>query len=645
MCGIAGFWTAEATGPERVDGLTRALRRMIPRGPDQQGMVAWGRPPAAAQRLALGERPAGALSAGIGACRLAIQDLSPAGDQPLLSADGRLALVFNGEIYNFVELRAELEALGRTFAGGSDGEVLLAALDQWGVACLTRLTGMFAFALVDTRRQTLLLGRDFFGIKPLYYSNWNGFSFASQVGALLEVSNAPRDVDDGHLRQYLATGYPETDEGTLFRHVRPLPPGHTLTLCLTSGRAALERYWSLTLGEAVDLPFAEAVSRLRAMFLRSMELHLRSDVPVASALSGGIDSSSIVAAVRHFRGPQEPIHAFTFVADEVPETNEEPFAREVAGHCRAEMHRVRLRTGELPERFDAFVDAQDLPFSSPVVFAQYQVFEAVKAAGFKVMLSGQGPDEFLAGYHTAIAQRMASLARRGRVIGALSLLRRAVADSPVGVRDLARPAAALAAPAWLRRIIRRARGPLPQPAFVDPQWWADAPVPPAPPESCGRDLLRELLREGVVISPLPLMLRVEDRNSMAWSVENRLPFLERELVEFVLSLPEPYLVSPGGVTKHVFREAMRGLTPPAILARRDKMGFPVPISSWLRQVRPFAESTLAALDGARPFRTAALRHLLDEVAPGRSEFSAGAFTAWRLVFLAGWARVFQARFA
>jgi asparagine synthase (glutamine-hydrolysing) len=309
------------------------------------------------------------------------------------------------------------------------------------------------------------------------------------------------------------------------------------------------------------------------------------------------------------------------------------------------MHLVHLRPMDLPDRFQALVRAHDQPFSSPVVFAQYQVFEAVNAAGFKVMLSGQGPDEFLAGYHVSIAHRIASLARKGRVLSASMLLRRATQGGDVRTQDLLRPALGSVLPDGLKdriRSLRRERLPA---RWLNAQWF-EKRIPSVSPRSAvpGNGVFHSMLLRGIEHAPLPLMLRVEDRNSMAFSVENRLPFLTPEIVQFTLSLPEHHLISSSGTTKHVFREAMQGITPQAVLDRRDKMGFPVPLSSWLADVRPWAARTLESLEGVAPFHYPAIRQMLQNFTPGPTEFVPQAFLLWRLIFLAGWAQTFNSRF-
>ncbi|MBI1787426.1 MAG: asparagine synthase (glutamine-hydrolyzing) [Acidobacteria bacterium] len=648
MCGIIGSLRWRDGGVD-VGRVIQGLRALDHRGPDDEGLLLFDAPSGVRQfhgKAGVAEaRHAAPSTLALAACRLAILDCSAAGHQPMASPDGRLFLIYNGEIANYIELRAELEALGHRFVSRADTEVLLHAFQQWGPACLVRLSGMFAFAVLDIQARRLFLARDFFGIKPLYYSTTEqGFSFASQAGALLEGGGVRPSVNPHRLYDYLAHGITDYGDQTLFAEVRQLPPGHYLDIPLDGPVPDPVCYWRIPLDRHSTLSFEQAAEVFRELFLDSVQVHLRSDVPVASALSGGLDSASLLAAMRHAQGRDAPIHTFTFVAPGKEETNEEPWANLAGSAGGAVMHKVYYSPQILRDEFDRLMFLQDAPFSSPVVFAQLQIFREAHELGFKVLLSGQGPDEYLAGYHPHIAARMASLLRQGRWTGAAHLLRRAAALPYFRPGYLSLRAVDLALPAFARSWARRGARRFLTPHWVDARWFRERGVAmeESQPPRAGRLAMRSMLHEGMVKAPLPAILRFEDRNSMAFTIENRVPFLTPALVEFAFSLPEEYLVAPDGTVKALQRRAMRGLVPDAILDRKDKMGFPVPLTSWIETLRPWVNELLdeaSRIPAVNPDRVRKASDLA-----GSSEFSASAFLIWRLVFLAGWARRFQVVF-
>jgi len=615
MCGIAGYASGSNRQPfARLQA--SVLGTLLHRGPDDAGWMidgqsGTGNPPENPGRWGLFHR------------RLSILDLSPLGHQPMSTPDGRYATIFNGEIYNYLELRHELEREGCNFRSHSDTEVLLWAYARWGKNCLTRLVGMFAFAIVDAQQGRMFLARDFFGIKPLYYTRpEGGFAFASEIKALRPLVSGR--VHPGRLFRFLRDGLIDQGGETLLADVHQLPAAHWMEVDLNAGAAGEPvRYWDIDLDRGSDLSFAEAVERTRELFLDSVRLHLRSDVPVGAALSGGTDSSAIVAAMRLLE-PKAEIHTFSFVTDD-PVIGEEKFADIAAGHSKTIAHKVRLSPGELATDLDRLVAVQDEPFGSTSIYAQYRVFRLAAEHKIKVMLDGQGADEMLAGYHGYYDARIGSLIGRGRLLQAYQLAVRASSRPGVGGSGL-----------LLARGIRRllppglqARGKAMFGRATIPDWlnaaWFDrhGVVPEKARRTARRtNQLRERLHDTLTASSLPMLLRYEDRNSMAWSIESRVPFLTPALSEFLLSLPEEYLISRHGETKHVFREAMRGIVPNEILDRRDKIGFATPEKRWLQELRPWLAEVLspdrvrqvaalnepavtrewqAVLDGKRPF--------------------------------------------
>lgn len=651
MCGIAGLFQRQPLAPQPL--LTQLVGRLRHRGPDDHGWLLFGPQGVRRGRGDPGSEP---VQGFLVHRRLSILDLSEAGWQPMSSPDGRYHLVFNGEIYNYLELRQELEKAGYSFRSHSDSEVLLAAYSCWGRAALRRLVGMFAFAVLDSQRRRLFLARDFFGIKPLYYVQLpTGFAFASEIKALLELPGLSRRVQARRLYEYLRFGWTDHGTETLFAAIQQVPAAHYLEVPWEESPVSLQPvpYWQASVAEPLDLSLTEASRRLRELFLDSVRLHLRSDVPVGAALSGGIDSSAIVAAMRHLE-PRLQLHAFSYVADDAA-LSEERWIRIAGQAAGARLHLVTAAPGDLLADLDNLIYQQDEPFGSTSIYAQYCVFRRARQAGITVMLDGQGADELLAGYRPYIAARLASLLRRGRLAQAWRLLHDSGQQPGSGGRThLLLRATALALPrrwrAWAAQLSGRSRPP----AWLNTRWFARQGVLlrsgyPALPEAARRqgehleDLLRQELYRSLVWTSLPALLRYEDRNSMAHSVESRVPFLTPALVDFLLRLPEEYLLGPDGTSKNVFRLAMRGLVPDAVLDRRDKIGFATPERRWLTVLQPWVEQVLhsPAAQALPALELRALREEWRQALAGRRPFD---FRIWRWVNVIRWAERFQVDF-
>ncbi len=597
MCGIAGC--VVSTPAPWVAGVVEAMGASLAhRGPDDRGLLLWdgSAPPRAGRTLPAAD----AARVGLAHRRLSIIDLTEGGWQPMRSPDGRYHMIYNGEIYNHVELRAELEKQGHRFRGGSDTEVLLAAWAAWGARALPRLVGMFAFALLDTRERRLVLARDFMGIKPLYYATWpGGLVFASEIKALLKVPAVPAKANPQQLYDYLRFGLVDGGEETMFAGIRQFPAAHHAWIDLNQPERplALERYWAL--GESDAAPrrrsLEDAAEELRAIFLENLRLHMRSDVPVGSALSGGIDSSSILAGVRAVGGPSVDLEAVGFVADD-PRIGEERWMDLAAGAAGARLHKVRIAPEELAQDLEALIRAQDEPFGSASIYAQYRVFRMAAQQRLKVMLDGQGADEVFAGYMSLLPYRWAGQIRAGAWRAAGALMRTALPTSALSARHfLVRGLAALA-PGWLLPPLMHAAGWRRPPPWMDGAALARCGVDPRPdPARLGhRRDLRGVLGAALLNRSLPQLLRYEDRNSMAHSVESRVPFLTPRLVDFVHGLPDSFLIGDDGLTKAVLRRAMAGIAPDAILARRDKIGFEPPQGQWLGALDPWVREVLAS---------------------------------------------------
>lgn len=638
MCGIAGV--VAATG-DVVDSATlkRFADSLRHRGPDDVGFYGWYPPgPGRSSRDA---SSLGDCRVGLVHRRLSILDLSDAAWQPMSSRDGRFHIVYNGEIYNYLELRQELESLGHQFRSQSDTEVLLAALSEWKSEALARLNGMFAFAVFDAQSQSLFLARDPFGIKPLYYARWpGGFAFASELTVLLDLPKVHPKVDPNSVFEYLRFARTDLDGATLFSDIRQLPAGSYMTVDPHSARHSDPvPFWEVDLARTSTLTFEQAAEQLRELFVESVKLHVRSDVPVGAALSGGIDSSAIVMTMRRLLGDDHELRTFGYVA-EAPGLSEERWMDLVSKAVGAKAYKVRPGEHDLINNLDELIGLQGEPFVSTSIFAQHQVYKLAREADTKVTLDGQGADELLGGYPTFLAARCASLLRRGKLGEAYALMRHASDTNGMGFRGCLYRAGGLLLPASLHGMARGMVGEEYFPEWMSRDWFLQHEVTPAGPKpSASRDVLREQLHETLTQTSLPALLRYGDRNSMFFSVESRVPFLTPPLVQFVFSLPEHFIIAPDGTSKAVFRRAMRGIVPDRILDRRDKVGFVTPQSQWLSSLSKWVDETLEQVDpSAVPvLNMPRVRQVWDDVLSGRRRFDSA---VWRWLNLVRWTEKF-----
>lgn len=622
MCGILGTFSPDYSH-EQIHRAQSALAALHHRGPDDRGLETFA---VSGGRFAIGHT------------RLAIIDLSPGGHQPMPSSDGRYIIVFNGEIYNYRELRKELKVCGCIFRTESDTEVLLALWAQWGVDGLRRLAGMFAFAVFDRSEQSLTIVRDAFGIKPLFYaSDDDGFRFASEVPALLELSPGKPQLNWQRAYDYLVHGDYDSAPNTFFAGVYHLLPGHWMRVDLASGQATVpQRWWTPRVDEREGWRFADAVEQVREQFLQNIRLHLRSDVPLGTALSGGIDSSAVVCAMRHVE-PDLPIHTFSFIASG-SEVNEENWVDRVNSHVGAIAHKVHVSPQELVRDLDDMIRAQGEPFGSTSIYAQYRVYQLAKESGITVTLDGQGADEMLAGYSGYPGQRLRSLLETGQLRQALQFWN-ACAQWPG--RSRLHGAKALAGQLMSGRIydpLRSLNGKDNLPYWLNSNALKEYEVSPRFPrkqprdKQLGRCVMAELA-ESLSSRGLLSLLRHGDRNSMRFSVESRVPFLTLDMVNLMLSMPEDYLISPKGETKHVFRAAMRGIVPDDVLDRRDKIGFATPEQDWLLSMADTVRQWLR-VDLNLPFlnQSEVLREF-ENIISGKKRFS---WQVWRWINFSRW---------
>lgn len=643
MCGLAGIFSTRGGSDAELTSTAEAMcARIVHRGPDDGG--AWTD---ASAGIALGFR------------RLAIIDLSPLGHQPMSSASGRYRIAFNGEVFNFEALRAELRTLGATFRGHSDTEVILAAFEAWGIdQAVTRFVGMFAMAIWDTQTRALTLVRDRLGIKPLHVAQIDGgIAFASELKSLAVLPGFSRTVDPDALALYLRYLYVPSPL-TMYRGVRKLPAGHLLTIHDPSAPLPASRaFWSLdeVAQRGRAQPFAgsahDAADELDRRLTEAVRLRMVADVPLGAMLSGGIDSTVVVAMMQE--ASERPVRTFTIGFDHA-EYDEGPHARAIAQHLGTEHHALQV-TGDdalalvprLPEMFDEpLADASQLPTFLVSQLARRHV---------TVALSGDGGDELFAGYNRyAYGTRM--LPRLGRIP---RLLRRPAAAGMRALSPQAWDRMYRAFPGGRMRLVGEKLHKMGHLLAADGEAgmyrsllsaWQDpahllrgtgSGIDPShaifsrhhPPEL----LARMMLADQSVYLPDDLLAKV-DRASMAVSLEVRVPLLDHRVVEFSWTLPDHYKLREG-VTKWPLRQAAYKRVPAALLDR-PKMGFTVPIDAWLRgPLRPWAEDLLGDLDVVPSLRADVVRAAWRDFLARRAS-SGNAL--WALVVFLDWRRHWRA---
>ena len=557
MCGIAGLirtGLSEVSGKELME---RMLGIQKHRGPDATGV--W-----IGQGVALGHN------------RLSIIDLSEAANQPMWFDD--YAIVFNGEVYNYLEIKIELERLGHRFVTYSDTEVILHAFKEWGEGCVNRFVGMWAFGIWNTTTLRFFASRDRFGIKPFHYIFKGGeLHFASEVKTLKASPLFSNELNLAQVSRGLQMGWMTYEDETYFQCVNNLPAAHNLILDEQGLR--VERYWDISGFEKSDLGYDAKVERFRELFLESIRLHLRSDVPVASCLSGGIDSSAIVSAVNH-QGHEGVYKTFSIYYPGEGDVDERPFVNEVVSKFKnLDPYYYSPSDLEVAEVFDRALYHCDFPATGSSFISQYFLMRLISQNGIKVVLDGQGADEYLGGYMHTYYRLIGSMIGRfkwGRAWDVTGL----VGDNlGLGaVSKFAHLGKSLLNSMLTEQRVYQLEYNHYHPFLVKEM----SGKTPFSLGSQGDSRMDRFLYNLMFSTSLPSLLHYEDRNSMAFSIESRVPFLDHRLVEYAFCLDDSDRVN-GLSTKRILRESMKGIIPDAIYQRRDKKGFVTPgESKWLR---------------------------------------------------------------
>lgn len=625
MCGIYGIWHLDGK-PVDLSAVQAATTILRHRGPDDEGYLLINTQSGKTVHCGgkdtnpqlglpnIGQFFGEHFDFVLGFRRLAILDLSTAGHQPMASTDRRFWIIHNGEVYNYLELRAELTGYGFRFHTGTDTEVILAAYQKWGQDCLSHLNGMWAFAIWQVEARKLFLARDRFGIKPLYYVDGNSrFCFASEIKALVGPHGIPFQPNDEVVFDYLAMGVlPSPQMGTTFYSgVKGMPASHYLTV--TNHGRTLQRYWDIQpSGESGNLEPTRVVEEFGALFTDVVRLRLRADVPIGTCLSGGLDSSSIVGVVNRMMQHEHGISAarpgkhqktFSAVYHADGTFNERQHIEVMAAHTGVHASFTFPTAERLLTDLERLIWHQDEPFPGVSIFAQWCVMHLASERGVTVLLDGQGADEILAGYRpfgVYLAEKIREGQFRQALLDAkdiriatelsawsmlclsiLSIMLQLPSKILIPLQRTFRQPLRIFAP--LQRAFSVRKGETTQtclnPSFVHAykdRFYHRAIV-------LTDRSMSDFAYHAIFDSSLPYLLRYEDRNSMAFSIETRVPFLDYRLVDYTFGSAAPWRIHAGW-TKWVLRKAMADVLPPAIAWRKDKVGFEMPEQDLLSKV-------------------------------------------------------------
>lgn len=598
MCGIAGLFSISGGGidEECLRSMSRVLEH---RGPDDSGFF---------------------IDDGVGLAhrRLSIIDLSAEGRQPMTNEDGTLQLIFNGEIYNFPEIREELTGLGHVFRSGTDSEVILHGYEEWGAGCLPKFNGMWAFAIWDGSKGELFCARDRFGIKPFYYALKDGcFIFASEIKALRCYPGVGTKPDERQLINFLKWGLSDHTDETMFEGVLQLPAGHYMKVCRGSRPEAVcfwkpEKCDELVSDRKND---AECSAKLLDLLKDAVRLHLRSDVRTGTCLSGGLDSSTITVLINRILRdtPGAPVQQTFSAVFEEKKFDESEYVREVAKYTEVEAHYITPDPADLWNDLPHLIYSNDEPFMQLTLYSQYCIMRDL-SKHVKVVLDGQGADEIFAGYIAYLYCHISSLINRRRFITA--------ATESAG---MLRHHSGFLKYAFGQYFVRKGRRDLIE-GFEEPlvRYQGD---------------LNEALITDLSSANLPYLLHWEDRVSMAFSVEARVPFLDYRVVEFVNSLPADKKIR-NGVTKFILRKAIKGIVPESIRCRMDKKGFSTPEEVWMKDV--LSKEVLEIMEShsfssRKYWNSTAVISDYKEFLTGKKSYSS---EIWRIVCTEIWLRIF-----
>jgi asparagine synthase (glutamine-hydrolysing) len=604
MCGISGIINRNNTAVTKCD--IKSMNDLIShRGPDDEGFYC-------GSNFAFGHR------------RLSILDLSKNGHQPMHYLD-KYTIVFNGEIYNYLELKSELIKHGYTFKSSTDTEVILASYDRWGEACVSKFNGMWSFAIYDHAMDIIFCSRDRFGIKPFYYAEIDGkLVFGSEIRQILPFQkNTLPNISV--VKEFLLSGIVEPYTQTFFMGVYKLPGSHNLIYDLSSHQFKINKYYSLNKSickEHTDIE--KSIKDYGKKLERSIEIRLRSDVPVGTCLSGGIDSSTVatIAAKIYKLKETHQFQAITAVS-ETKDNDESPYAKTVAAASAIKWHTVKPSCEDFTEHLPTIVRIQEEPFASPSIVMQYFVMETAKRENIPVLLDGQGGDETLLGYERYYVAFLIYVFKKKGFFSALTAFRKACKNnSKMSIVVLLKYILYFSS-ARIRHWNYRTRN----------KYLLKIPKIPATlldSTKAMKDII-DLQKREIVFDNLPALLRYEDKNSMSQSIETRLPFLDYHCVEQALSTPPEYKIY-NGWTKYILRKFMSRKMPDSIVWRKNKLGFEAPNKLWISGISHEMKKQISSSN--------LIKSISDMNKLTRNYSKLNDPTKWRLYILALWEQEF-----
>jgi len=614
MCGISGL--ISKTGQEIRQTLVQMTDIISHRGPDYHDIYVHN-------------------NAGIGHRRLSIIDLSPAGHQPM-SYLGRYHIVFNGEIYNFSEIRKTLEAEGYQFKSHTDTEIVMAAYDFWKEDCLNLFNGMWSFAILDQKENALFCARDRFGVKPFYYkSDDNFFAFGSEIKQFTVLPDWQARLNRQSAFDFLSWSFSDTSEDTFFQNVKQLLPGSYLKYDLNIHQFKLRKWYKPAIKAVEYDDFKSAQQQFFNLLKSSVDYRLMADVKVGSCLSGGMDSTSIVMLINSLLRDQNKADYQETVSavSRHKQYDESDYIRSVVDKTNCSCHFVYTEFEDFINEFDRIIWHQDEPFGSSSIFAQWKVFQTARQHGITVMLDGQGSDEILGGYMQFFGNLFISLFKSMNISDLMKEIKSACRLHGFNSKQILRFITSALTQGMLYHYSVGLSGKLgakwinnSDDLILFPHW-----------KRANLDIASESV-EQLSFSKLPILLHNEDRNSMAHSIESRVPFLDYRLVEFALSLPESYKINQGR-TKYILRSSMQGILPDQIINRHDKMAFVTAEELWVKQNPEFFRKEIRETVGmANSFINKNSIDFFEKMIDGFIPFD---FSLFRFICFGRWLKKYQ----
>ena len=655
MCGISALISPAGQLLNKIESMNNVIKH---RGPDDEGFYGYSIDTKEAVNLGGASTPddvfyscpieevcsnyKGEVNLALGHRRLSIRDTSSRGHQPMLSGCGRYTIVYNGEIYAIDDMRNELIALGYQFISDSDTEVLLSGYVEWKEAVLDKLNGMFSFIVFDSKLEEVFIARDRFGIKPLYYwySDVNGLAFASEIKQFTTLEGWSAELNGPRAYDFLNWGQTDHTTETMFKGVHHVPPAHYCRFSINNIPSKPDfKCWYKINSYEYSRSFEEATKDFEELFIDAVSIRLKADVPIGTCLSGGLDSSSIVCVVNKLLGGQQVQKTFSSCSAHA-KFDERDFVYEVLNKTNnVDPCLFELQHDEFGNAISGLIYQQDEPFLSPSVFAEWSVFQQVKKSGVKVTLDGHGADEQLIGYHTFYGSHLFFLFKQFNWV---KLFKEMLALKNLhgygfvySLRKLLRGVLPNSINQLLFKITAR---PTTKVNWLDTSKLKVDDIQ----KDFNSDILSvaELSIEQLTKTSLPKQLRWCDRDSMAHSIESRVPFLDYRIIEFLASIPESYKLDEG-ITKRILRESMRPYLPERVTNRIDKMGFVTPAELWVKsdpdQYKRIIDKTIEKSQGVLN-QDAAIR--FNDMIEGELSFD---HSFWRAVFFVEWLDVYKVK--